>query len=152
MSLSPYESVISMAIDNEIEAYDFYHALSQKNLDSGMKKIFDELAREEKNHRDILTAFLRNPDKPLKFKAAANDFKVAESVELPPLTLDMKPADAIALAMKKEEEAMKTYLAFAQDSDSAEQKGVFEELAKMEQDHKTRLEEIYTSMAFPEAW
>ena len=152
MALTPYESVISMAIDNEIEAYDFYYALSQKNLDTGMKQIFDELAKEEKNHRDILTAFLRNPDKPLKFKSAPADFKVAESVELPLLTLDMKPVDAIALAMKKEEEAMKTYLAFAQESDSNEQKGVFEELAKMEQGHKTRLEEIYTNMAFPEVW
>lgn len=152
MTLTPYESVISMAIDNEIEAYDFYYALSQKNLDSAMKNIFDDLAKEEKNHRDILTAFLRNPDKPLKFKPAPADFKVAESVELPPLSLDMKPVEAIALAMKKEEEAMKAYLAFAYESDSAEQKEVFEELAKMEQGHKTKLEDIYTNMAFPEAW
>ncbi|MGI6469186.1 MAG: ferritin family protein [Syntrophomonadaceae bacterium] len=152
MALTPYESIINMAIDYEIEAYEFYHALSQKNLEPGMKQIFDELAQEEKNHRDILTEFLRNPDKPLKFKAPAGDFKVAESVELPPLTLDMKPVDAIALAMKKEEEAMNRYLVLAQESDSAAQKGIFEELAKMEQGHKTRLEDIYTNMAFPEVW
>jgi rubrerythrin len=115
-------------------------------------RIFDDLAKEEKNHRDILTAFLRNPDKPLKFKPAPDDYKVAESVELPPLSLEMKPVDAIALAMKKEEEAMKTYLAFAAESDNAAQKGVFEELAKMEQGHKAKLEDIYTNMAFPEAW
>lgn len=152
MALTPYESIISSAIDNEIEAYDFYYALSQKNLDSATKDIFVELAKEEKDHRNILTAFLRNPDKPLKFKPAPDDFKVAESVDLPPLSLEMKPVDAIALAMKKEEEAMRAYLAFAEESDNAAQKGVFEELAKMEQGHKAKLEDIYTNMAFPEAW
>jgi bifunctional DNase/RNase len=34
------------------------------------------------------------------------DYKVAESVELPEITIDMKPADAIALAMKKEQQAV----------------------------------------------
>jgi rubrerythrin len=151
MSLTAYESIMNMAIDNEIEAYDFYYALSQKNLEAGIKDIFVQLAKEEKEHRDILMGFFKNPQKPLKFKSSA-DYKVSESVAFPPLTIDMKPVDAIALAMKKEEEAMKAYIAFAQDSDSAEQAAIFEELAKMEQGHKAKLEDIYTNMAFPEVW
>lgn len=151
MSLTAYESIMNMAIDNEIEAYDFYYALSQKNLEAGIKDIFVQLAKEENEHRDILMGFFKNPQKPLKFKSSA-DYKVSESVALPPLTIDMKPVDAIALAMKKEEEAMKAYIAFAQDSDSAEQAAIFEELAKMEQGHKAKLEDIYTNMAFPEVW
>jgi rubrerythrin len=34
----------------------------------------------------------------------------------------------------------------------AGQKKVFLELAAMEKGHKARLEEIYTTMAFPELW
>ena len=37
-------------------------------------------------------------------------------------------------------------------SETAEQAKAFQELATMEQGHKTRLEELYTNMAFPEVW
>ncbi len=64
----------------------------------------------------------------------------------------MKPADAIALAIKKEEEAMNVYSLFSQSSSEPEQARIFEELATMEQGHKVKLEELYTNMAFPEVW
>lgn len=146
-----YQDILNLAISNEVEAYEFYYAVSQKNLDSGLKSIFADLAAEEKKHEELLKGFLSNPDKPLKFKETS-DYKVAETVERPPLTLEMKPVDAIALAMKKEEDAMNAYLTFAHNSSSEEQAAVFQELAKMEQGHKTRLEDMYTNMAFPEVW
>lgn len=152
MSQSDIEAILKMAMDWEIEAYEFYHALSQKNLDSSVKQIFAELAEEEQKHQKILQSFLKNPEKPLRFKRTA-DFKVAETVEeLPPLTADMKPVDAITLAMKREEEAMNRYKNLAENSETAEQAKIFQELAYMEQGHKTRLEELYTNMAFPEIW
>ncbi|NLU47076.1 MAG: ferritin family protein [Syntrophomonadaceae bacterium] len=151
MSQSDIEAILKMAMDWEIEAYEFYHALSQKNLDSSVKQIFAELAEEQK-HQKILQSFLKNPEKPLRFKRTA-DFKVAETVEeLPPLTADMKPVDAITLAMKREEMAMNHYKSMAEHSETPEQAKIFEELSYMEQSHKTRLEELYTNMAFPEVW
>lgn len=151
MSQSSIEAIINMAIEHEVEAYDFYLALSQKDLDASIKGIFTKLAAEEKDHQILLQSFLNNPDKPLRFKPSA-DFKVAESVDRPALSVDMKPVDAIALAMKREEEAMNRYSAFAESSEAAEQAKIFQELAHMEQGHKTRLEELYTNMAFPEVW
>ena len=60
--------------------------------------------------------------------------------------------DAIALAMKKEQEAMEMYQQFADASEGAKQKETFLELAKMEKGHKVRLEGIYTDIAFIEVW
>lgn len=151
MSLSSIEAILNKAIEQEVEAYEFYLALSQKDLDASIKQIFTELAAEEKDHKLLLQSFLDNPDKPLRFKPSA-DFKVAETVDGPALSVYMKPVDAIALAMKREEEAMNRYTAFAESSETAEQAKIFQELAHMEQGHKTRLEEIYTNMAFPEMW
>jgi rubrerythrin len=54
--------------------------------------------------------------------------------------------------MKREEEAMNRYKNLAENSETAEQAKIFQELAYMEQGHKTRLEELYTNMAFPEIW
>jgi rubrerythrin len=64
----------------------------------------------------------------------------------------MKPSDTIALAMKNEEEAMNMYTDLANCSSDQEQKKVFQALAKMEQGHKARLEDMFTNMAFPEVW
>ena len=66
--------------------------------------------------------------------------------------MEMKQADAIALAMKKEEEAMKAYYELARVSSNPDQSQEFSKLAAMEQGHKTKLEKLYTSMAFPEVW
>lgn len=146
-----YKEILEMAIDSEVEAYEFYTAAAAKDLDPSLKKIFTELAEEEADHKRILEAFFKNPEKPLKFKETP-DYKVAETVDKPALSVSMKPADALALAMKREEEAMDLYNVFARASDTEEQKAIFLELAKMEQGHKTRLEAMYTNAAFPEVW
>jgi rubrerythrin len=54
--------------------------------------------------------------------------------------------------MKKEEEAMKAYNEMARVSSNPDQSQEFLELAAMEQGHKTKLENLYTNMAFPEVW
>ncbi len=146
-----YKLILEMAIENEVEAYDFYSAVAAKDLEPSLKRLFTELAAEEANHKKILEAFFKNPEKPLQFKQS-DDYKVAETVEKPALSVTMKPADALALAMKREQEAMDLYNVFAKASDTEEQKAIFLELAKMEQGHKTHLETLYTNAAFPEVW
>ena len=56
------------------------------------------------------------------------------------------------IAIKKELEAMQMYTQLAKTSAEEGQKALFTELASMERGHKSRLEDIYTNMAFPEAW
>jgi rubrerythrin len=47
---------------------------------------------------------------------------------------------------------MNTYTELANYSTDQEQREVFMALAKMEQGHKAKLEDMYTNMAFPESW
>lgn len=63
-----------------------------------------------------------------------------------------KPLEGIVIAIRKELEAMQMYTQLASLSTDEEQKMVFNQLANMERNHKARLEDIYTNMAFPEAW
>jgi rubrerythrin len=150
MKLEEYKKIITMAIGNEIAAYEFYTTVGKTVKDANLKAIFTEMAGEEKKHRAFLEGLLSNP-KAMHFDESA-DYKVAESVEKPQLSIKMKPADAIALAMKEEEEAMVMYQALAASSKDPDQKKMFSSLALMEKGHKTRLEGMYTSMAFPEVW
>ena len=150
MKLEDYKAIILMAIRNEVEAYDFYSAVSKKTGDANTKKIFEELAEEELGHRRFLEGLMSNV-RPMQFDVT-KDYKVSESVEKPKLSMTMKPADAMALAMKQEEEAMVMYEGLANSSSDLEQKGMFKSLADMEKSHKIKLEEIYTSIAFVEVW
>lgn len=150
MKTDEFKKIITFAITNEIEAYDFYKAVSDKVKDAGLKKTFAALADEEAKHRKLLESFTSGA-KPMHFDES-KDYKVSKSIEKPKLSLSMKPVDAIALAVKNEEEAMDMYTQMASCSADAEQKKMFQSLANMEQGHKVKLEETFTNMAFPEVW
>ena len=89
--------------------------------------------------------------KPLYF-AEVTDYKVTETIEKPKPSVEMKPADAIGLAMKEEEEAMHMYRELANSSTNPDQKEMFLALSNMERSHKVKLEELYMTMGYPEVW
>jgi len=150
MKVEDYKKIISIAVGNEIEAYEFYHGIFEKTADSNLKTIFKELADEEKKHRNYLEGLLSHA-KTLHFDEG-KDYKISETVDKPKLTLHMKPAEALALAMKNEEEAMHMYSELASLSSDSEQKEMFQSLSRMERGHKTKLEDMYTNIGFPEVW
>lgn len=151
MTQEEYKKILKMAIDNEVEAYDFYKGVSEKTKDPTQKMLFSQLAEEERGHEKLLAGYLCADAKTFHFDESV-DYKITESVEMPKLSLTMKPADAIALAMKKEQEAMKMYTTFANLSIDQDQKKIFQELANMEKGHKTKLENLYVDVAYPEEW
>lgn len=152
MELVEYKKIIGNAIEAEVEAYEFYKAVSEQTADSYLKQLFGEFAEEELKHKELLSGYLaEDAPKQLVFDGAI-DYKIAETVDKPKLSLDMKPAEAVALAMKNEEEAMDMYLGLAAVSVGSEQKAIFESLAEMEKGHKAKLEDVYTNMAYAEVW
>ena len=151
MNLSEYKEIIKEAITNEVEARKFYEDAAKALKDPFLKKLFSSLAEEEKKHRDILTKILKSETVDRYF-SEERDYKVAETVEEPELSMNMKPSDAFALAMKKEEAAMKQYTAMAQMCDDEVKKQVFLDLAAMERDHKLKMEAAFTDIGYPEVW
>ena len=145
------KKIISAAIDREVEAYTFYRGIADKVKDANLKKLFAELAGEEKQHREFLQGMLTKDVSKMKFDPS-HDYKVADTVPSPPLTADLKPIDGIVIAIKKELEAMQSYTQLANLASDTETKLLFSQLANMERGHKARLEDIYTNMAFPESW
>ncbi|WP_350343147.1 ferritin family protein [Proteinivorax tanatarense] len=146
-----YKDILKMAVENEVEAYEFYKDAASKVTDKNLKSTFEELAEEETKHKVLLEDYLKNDLKNMSFKEN-KDYQISETVEEKALSTSMNFKDAIALAMKKEEEAMNMYKQFAEASDDDKQRKTFEELVKMEQQHKTRLEDIYVNAAYTEVW
>lgn len=151
MNAEDVKKIISDAIDGEVEAYAFYTSVSKRAHDPALKKLFEELAGEEKKHRQFLETFLAKDTANLGF-TTTKDYKVGDNLPTPKLTDDLKPLEGLVIAIKKELEAMQMYTQLATLSIDAEQELLFSQLATMERGHKARLEDIYTNMAFAEVW
>lgn len=151
MESKEFERIMDFAIGEEIEARDFYKEVAQTTSDKSLRVIFEELAQEEEEHRLTLESLKTKQIQKFTFRGVA-DYKIAETVDTPKLSMNMKPADAIALAMKKEEESMKMYEGLAKAATEEEELHLFMNLAKMEQGRKAKMEELYTQTAFGEVW
>ena len=108
MKTEDAKKIISTAINREVEAYTFYRTISDKVKDAALKKLFGEVAGEEKQHREFLQGMLSKDVTKMHFDAK-KDYKVVNAMPSPPLSADMKPIDGIVVAIKKELEAMQKY-------------------------------------------
>ncbi|MEJ2638594.1 MAG: ferritin family protein [Desulfosarcinaceae bacterium] len=151
MDASTYDRIMRQAIQSEIEAQKFYADVAAKMKDGHLQEMFAGFVEEEKRHERILEGFRTRGAGHLHFKDAP-DFKVAETVDTPSPSVEMKPAEALALAMKNEETAMKHYSELAAACSDMAQAAVFEELAAMERDHKHQLETAFVDVGYPEVW
>ena len=151
MRLDIYDDILHRAIEAEMEAAQFYLDVAEKTENTFLKDLFLTFSKEEQKHRRILEGFLNDPSVAVTFEKVP-DFHVAETVEAPALSMDLSPADAIALAMKKEEAAMKQYTALADVCNNADRKKLFLELAAMERGHKAKMESAFVDIGYPEVW
>ena len=147
-----YKKVIEDAIKSEIEAKEFYLKISERIKDSYLKELFEGFSREEGKHETILSALLNQGKIGTSTFGKTKDYKVSETIELPEVSETMDLKDAIGLAMKNEEIAMKKYQMLADDCDDPELKSVFNNLAAMEQNHKGKMEDAFVDVAYPEVW
>jgi rubrerythrin len=151
MKTEDAKKIIETAIKKEIEAYTFYHGVANKAKNPMLKDLFTELAGEEKKHREFLQEMLTKDIAKMKFDPS-HDYKVGDNLPTPDLNVGMKPLEGLIVAIKKELEAMQMYTQLAKLAKDTETQLLFSQLANMERGHKARLEDIYTNMAFPEAW
>ena len=151
MILSEYKNIIKFAMENEVEAQKFYEEAAKKVENTQLKEMFSDFAEEEKRHREILKqVYISN--RMGDYFHEGQDFHIAEDMDLPDLSMDMKPADAIALAMKKEEAAMIQYTELAESCPEPDKKKVFLDLVAMERGHKLRMENAFVDIGYPEVW
>lgn len=146
------EKVFSMAIKREIEAYEFYRDVANRMQNESVKIIFEQLSKEEMGHREVLEKLKSNPTTMMSFTKPSADYKLAEATELPNLNINMKPADALALAMKKEQQAVESYRKLSSETNDVKIKEIFDNLSNMELQHKNRLENMFTEIGYPEVF
>ncbi len=145
---------IEIGVLKEQESFDFYSAAARKVADGALRELFEKLADDELGHREFLRKLLADNRPPMTIKPQPVDYRLAEEAidKRPDLSVDMPFSDAIALAIKREEEAMMTYQELADEVEDPSMREFFINLRNMEQAHKTTLESVYMNTAFAEVW
>ncbi len=144
-------AILNSAIEREEESYAFYSDVARRMHDQAIKDTFQELAKDELGHKDFIKKCMKDQNL-LRNLPVPQDWKLAEATEGPVLSVQMKPKDAIALAMKKEQGAAEFYSKLAAGAVDSKYRETFKGLATMELGHKAHLESIFVDIGFPEVW
>jgi rubrerythrin len=151
MSNSPVAQLLTMAIDREADAHDFYAQAASRMKNPAIRDAFAKLAEEELCHKRFLETCTKDPQLLSKLPLPA-DFKVAEATAEQELSIDMTPAQAMTVAMKKEQQAVEFYRCLAAQAKDPSYRQALEGLARMELDHKNRLETMFVEVGYPESF
>lgn len=145
------KDVLEQAIRKEIEARIFYTNLSREIDDKAAGEAFQELARQERGHQGLLEQYQRGE---LKEGSLSHghviDYQIIEHLEGMQISPEATLRDAFLLAASREKASHELYLGLAQIHPDGPVKGLLEELAAQELEHKQRVEFLYTEVAFPQ--
>ena len=144
------EAIIKSAITQEEMSHAFYRRLAGLVSHPETKDTLEYLAKEELEHK----AFLQSCFTPLGCTLAgeAQNVHLAEMLVAPAISDDLSPKEALVIAAKREEGAYHFYQALAALQPPGEVQAFLDKMAKVELQHKEKVEYLYDNAAFPEVW
>jgi len=143
--------VLEKAVEKEETSRLIYENMSQRMQNPVARDAFQELAREEEDHQNLLEQYQRGQLKTGTIsKEEMLDYKIAEHFNQPEISPDMQLKDVFLLAANREMHSYDLYTSLAAIHPQGEVRLLFEQLASQELKHKHRLEFLYTEVAFPQ--
>jgi rubrerythrin len=104
--IGPDDEILEFAIAREVEAYNFFMALAERVETSEIAKVFEDLAKEELEHKAKLELELIKIGKTLpaaeKVTIPEHDYIISDVKS----ALDMDYKDVLLLGMEKEEASL----------------------------------------------
>ena len=142
---------IDIAIQREIEAYEFYQGLIAKVEDQTAKQALDLLAGEEKKHRAFLEDYQAGKlGKDALRLTEVVDYKIAEYLEKPDIKKNMESKDVYLVAAHREQNSYQFYTGLAAIHPDGSVKDMLLRMANEEKRHKEKVEYLFTNTAFPQ--
>jgi len=149
VELNTLDDILEFALEREDASYRLYLNAAKKSSNPAARKIFEELADQEKGHKKMLL----NLDKE---KVSTYTFRKVPDLGISEYLVDISYHDSMTYqeiliyAMKNEEKATRFYLEAESLTDDPELKKLMQMLANEEQKHKFRLESLYEEKVLTE--
>jgi len=148
MRLDSLDEILRFAIRKEADTAAFYRMAAERS-DPGIKKAFEELAKEEEGHKKKLEEFDRKKIEKMELKEVKG-LGLSEIMEDVPYSSEMSYADLLRMAIKNEEKSQKLYVSTSKLVTEPILKKLLLVLSQEESTHKERLEKIYDSEVLKE--
>lgn len=136
MKLNSLDEILRFAIRKEADAAAFYRMAADRS-NPGVKKTFEELAKEEDGHKRKLEGFDLKKIDEMKLKETKG-MGLSEMMEDVPFSSDMSYAELLRMAIKNEEKSQQLYTSTAKMVKEAKMKKLLLALAQEESTHKER--------------
>ena len=140
--VGPDIEIWEFAIAREIEAVHFYRILAKRTKSPEMRKVFEDLAKEELEHKAELELEVIKMGKTV-VEQKSSDFEIDYDKEDIGPELDMDYKDMLLLGMEKEEASFRTYVNLIGTVHDHESREVLLAIAEEEVKHKLRFELEY---------
>jgi len=137
------DEILQHAIDMEVEAYEFYVVLTSRVRNQRIGKVFEDLAKEELEHKAKLELEVMKRGKmvAVEQKPTRSKGNYILSDDQTPLDIDYK--DILIMGMEKEEISFRTYVNWVAYVHEEELREMLLALAEEEVKHKLRFETEY---------
>lgn len=139
----PDNEVFELAIRREVEAYYFYMAIAERVATPEMRKVLEDFAQEELEHKATLELELMKLGQTVpidqQLPAPSSGYVISNTDSL----LDMDYKDILLLAIEKEEAAFRTYINLVPQIKDQESREAILAIAEQEVKHKVRFEVEY---------
>ena len=139
----PDLEILELAISREVEAYHFYMSLAKRVAGDSIHRIFEELAKEELEHKEELELEIIKLGYAVPENRKLTRSQHSHIISNTDSKLDMDYKDMLLLGMEKEEASFRTYVSLIPQALNEESKEVLLSLAEEEVRHKLRFQIEY---------
>ena len=140
------QEILEFAIFRENEAHNFFLALASRVADPNVKKILEDLAAEELEHKAKLELEImktgRTVSTELKPARPTSDYILTDDLA----QLDMDARDVLLMGMEKEEASFRIFVNMIPNVHDEQSRELLLALAEEEVKHKIRFETEYNNM------
>jgi rubrerythrin len=149
VELNTLDDILEFALEREDASYRLYLNAAKISANISARKIFEELAEQEKGHKRLLLNLDKEKISNYTFRAIP-DLGISEYLVDVSYHDSMTYQEILVYAMKNEEKATRFYLEAEKMTDDPELKRLLQMLANEEQKHKFRLESLYEEKVLTE--
>jgi rubrerythrin len=146
------EKALEMGAEMELESYNLYTEHAAKAKYPGAKKLLEEIAADEKRHREYFLKGLEDPAH-LKIRTLSEDIpdlKITDKLVNVPIDPQANYPQVLIYAAKREKSTHDFYVQIARKFKGTEMGKVFNSFATEELRHKYLLEKEYDEVVLVE--
>ena len=146
------KKALEIGSEMELESYNLYTETAAKAKYPGAKKLLEEIAEDEKKHREYFLKGLENPEniKMRTIKEDIPDLKITDQLVKVPLDPKADYPQILIFAAQREKATHDFYVQIARRYKNTEMGKIFNNFATEELRHKYLLEKEYDKVVLAE--